>query len=122
MGCDVSEFGHHGIIGAGFCIDCWGAGPFIIEVDGKEYRFEDSDRFGPSLLNKDDSIKARQPGERNPFWMAHLAWVRQGRRLDADGVHCVWVPLKPTKFERVGQKNIIVEHGDADGPFVEVRA
>ncbi len=42
----TGEFGHFAVGGPCTRIDWWGAGRFIIEVGGKEFRFEDSDRGG----------------------------------------------------------------------------
>lgn len=121
-GTPVGEFGHIGVIGAGFCIDRWGAGPFELEVDGKRHRFEDSDRFGPSRVKANGDICANPLWpERHPFWAAHAAWRKQGRRLSDDGITCVWEPPKPTTYYKVGRKNaVIVEHGDDGGEFIEV--
>ena len=94
----MAEFGHVGIIGGGVCIDSWGAGPFVIGHEGKSWRFEDSDRFGPHLVRKDGEIAARQPGERSPFWDAHRAWVFQGRRLADDKMTCIFrLPAPETR-------------------------
>jgi hypothetical protein len=114
----MAEFGHTGTIGGGVCLDTWGAGPFEIEVGGKVHRFEDSDRFGPLALSKRDAPLDRQWGERHPFWMAHRAWKRQGRRLAEDGRTCIWEPLRPTKVMRIGRSQhvIVIEHGDEGGP------
>lgn len=117
----MTEFGHFGSISDGICLDAWGAGPFEIVVGGKLYTFEDSDRFGPLILNKSGEPLSKQPGKRHPFWAAHLAWVKQGRQTDEDRKTCLWTPLKPTTFFRLGRKlSIVVEHGDEDGGYVEV--
>ena len=115
------EFGHNFARFDGVCIDGWGSGPFLISVGGKAYRFEDSDRFGPFVMNKDNSISTRQPGGRSPFWKAHRVWKRQGRRTEDDGITCVLDPLKPTKYRVVHGVKIIVEGGDEDGGDVEVK-
>lgn len=87
----MTEFGHNYVSGPGFHIDSWGRGPFIIHHEGKVYRFEDSDRFGPALLKKDGELKTHPyPAERSPFWRAFDAWRRQGRRVEADGETCVF--------------------------------
>lgn len=85
----MAEFGHIGTIGGGFCIDTWGAGPFLLTVAGKTHRFEDSDRFGPVPLTKQDQPSDRFWGERHPFWRAYEAWRRQGRRVSDDGMICI---------------------------------
>lgn len=86
----MSEFGHIGIISDWFCIDSWGVGPFVIEVKGRSYRFEDSDRFGPSLIRKDGNPLVNQPRERSPFWEAHHLWVQQGRKTADDDQTCLY--------------------------------
>jgi hypothetical protein len=123
----VSEFGHHAasvVIGDGVrvYIDSWGSGPFTIEAEGKTFRFEDSDRFGPMLVTECGNIAdPPQPGERSPFWRAHRIWVRQGRRLAEDGVSCRWVEPKPTLVRRFSRRSaVVIEHGKEDGEVVEV--
>lgn len=116
----MSEFGHEFLNGSGFCIDAWGVGPFEIEAGGKMFRFEDSDRFGPSLVNKrGDTLSNPYPPEGSPFWRAHFAWVKQGRRVD--GIRCIYTPLRPTKYIMVNKNNAeIVENGDPDGGYERV--
>jgi hypothetical protein len=112
------EFGHFAAIGNGFCIDGWGAGPFVITVGDKSWRFEDSDRFGPSLVNRNgDTLRNPWPGPRSPFWRAHHLWRRQGRRVAPDGKTCVWddVRLRPSKAIRLGGRHVyIVQAGESD--------
>lgn len=87
----TQEFGHFGSIGAGACIDSWGAGPYVITINGKTFRFEDSDRFGPAIIKKNgDPTKNPCPSEKSPFWMAHELWVDQGRKTEADGITCIY--------------------------------
>ena len=116
----MTEFGHFGYIGNGICLDYWGAGPFVIDVHGKHYRFEDSDRFGPLLLKKKGEPAVNQPTERSPFWKAHHLWKQQGRRVGDDGVTCVYDAPRPTQYRKVGRQRIIVEHGDEGGDYIEV--
>lgn len=118
----MTEFGHTGRRIPGFgCIDSWGWGPFIITVGDKSFRFEDSDQFGPSLVAKDGRILDRQPAEKSPFWKAHRAWKKQGRRMADDGVACVYNPLKDEVYRiGVGNQLIVVQQGDDGGDsFVE---
>ena len=131
----MSEFGHNHLIGAlkagkesyGICIDGWGAGPFVIMHDGKLWRFEDSDRFGPALVKRNgDPLAKPWPGERSVFWRLHHIWRKQGRRFADDGTTCVleYTEPRPSKYVRRGRNKIIVEHGDHDGcydgGFIEV--
>lgn len=111
----MDEFGHTGIIGNGFCIDAWGNNHFRIIVNGKEYFFEDSDRFGPSLHRKDGELRKNPwPHEKHPFWQAHSQWRKQGRRLAEDKMTCIYDPIRlPTCTVKNG-KITIVEEGDPD--------
>lgn len=120
----MGEFGHYAARGADFCIDSWGSGPFMIESGGRTFRFEDSDRFGPSLLNENGDIASTcWPSIRSPFWRAHRIWVRQGRRRAGNSVTCVWDEPKPTTFWRSSSRSrqaFIVEQGDEDGRYIEI--
>lgn len=109
----MAEFGHIGAVGSGFAVDGWGAGPFIIVVKAKRYRFEDSDRFGPYIVGRRGQILDEQPSEHDPFWRAHFLWRKQGRIVER-GV-CVWREPKPTIYRRSGRKIVVVEQGEPDG-------
>ena len=117
----MAEFGHEFSNGNGICIDAWGVGPFvIIDRNGKSYRFEDSDRFGPALCKANGELFANPyPGERSPFWRAHFLWRKQGRRVSYDGITCVWREPKPTVIKHMGGKHwIIVENGEEYGDTI----
>ena len=117
----MPEFGHTGVVGAGFCLDSWGAGPFVIEAGGKSFRFEDSDRFGPSIINLNGEFKARQLGERSPFWTAHRQWRKQGRRMKDNGLTCIYDPPKPTVLRHIAGRNyMIVEDGEEGGEVIKL--
>ena len=95
----------------------------MITNDGKTFRFEDSDRFGPTRLRENNEINERHPyfGHRSAFWPAYDAWKKGGRRVADDRITCIWDTLKPTKIYRVGRRTaVIVEHGDEGGPTVDV--
>ncbi len=110
------NFGHLWARGGGVCIDAWGAGPFVIkDARGKDWRFEDSDQFGPSIVNKRGDILDRQPGERSAFWRPHWLWVRQGRKTEADGMTCIWKEPKATIYALRGREIVVTEQGDPDG-------
>lgn len=114
----MAEFGHIASIGGGMCIDVWGVGPFTITVGKKEYRFEDSDRFGPALIGRNgELLKNPYPSERSQFWRAHRLWVRQGRQTRDDDT-CVWREPKPTKVRKVGRSFMVVENGEEDGETI----
>ncbi len=85
----MAEFGHFGFIGDGICIDVWGAGPYIISAAGHDFRFEDSDQYGPLIIEKNGEPAVVQPGERSPFWARHKTWVENGRKTAGDGVTCL---------------------------------
>jgi hypothetical protein len=114
-----NEFGHQSFIGAGVCIDTWGGGPYVISADGKAWRFEDSDMFGPVLVSRDGRILDRQPGEKSTFWRPHRSWVRQGRRVQADGVTCIWDEPRPSRYRRIARRTAeLIEAGDEDGRII----
>jgi hypothetical protein len=106
----MSDFGHSSAIGPGFAIDAWGAGPFKITVGKSTYRFEDSDMFGPVLIDKDGEPKDEQPGQRSPFWRAHALWRHQGRKVD--GETCLWHEPRPTLVQRIGRIAVVIEQGE----------
>lgn len=118
----MSDFGHKGSIITGLgCFDSWGAGPFVIEAKGKSFRFEDSDRFGPSIIKKNgDPIANPWPSERSPFWRAHSLWARQGRRVAEDGITCLYDEPRRTLVRRIGRTHFIVEAGEDDGEYLVI--
>lgn len=119
-----ADFGHSAVAMPECHMDSWGAGPFLIEVNGKVFRFGDSKMWGPYLATKlGDPIKAPYPGVRSPFWRAHRIWVRQGRRLADDGLTCLWHEPKPQICQRINKRNIIlVEPGEEDGALIVLDA
>lgn len=121
-GCFGHEWSQGTIDGHPVHVDTWGSGPFLIRVGIKSFRFEDSDRFGPALVNQDNSIRANPwPGERSPFWRAHRLWVRQGRRVEADGATCIWDEPRPTRVQRIAgtrRQYWCIEAGEEDGALL----
>ena len=110
----MSEFGHIAKIAAGVCIDSFGCGPFVIVVDGETFKFEDSDRFGPTILNTRGGPAAKQPANRSLFWKAHCMWRRQGKQVE-HGL-CVWKRWKNTKVRHLGGRSYeLIEPGDSWG-------
>jgi hypothetical protein len=85
-----TEFGHIAARGKGLYIDSWGAGPFEITVGGKLFRFEDSDRFGPTPLDAEGEPLPEYFSSRSPFWYGWHRWKDQGRRVAKDEKTCVW--------------------------------
>jgi hypothetical protein len=113
------EFGHSSIALRGTTICSWGAGPFVIQSEGRRFRFEDSDRFGPVALTARDDFRERQPGERSPFWRAHRIWVRQGRRLMPDNTTCIWDEPRPQILQRIaGRHCLVIDEGEEDGKAI----
>ena len=114
----MSEFGHIAARYGSFHVDAWGAGNFVLTVDGKTHLFEDSDRFGPSKLNKNGAIAAYPHWpERHRFWIAHRQWVKQGRRLQTDGRTCIWDEPTPSVIFRIARGfTVSLVQGDEDGP------
>lgn len=110
----MSEFGHSYSWGSGVMIDAWGAGPFVITVAGRAFRFEDSDRFGPLLVLRNGAEARHQPPEKSPFWRAYSLWRKQGRRLADDGMTCVWdhVPIAHLIVRHMSGRNYQIVGGD----------
>lgn len=75
-------FGHHAVNVGGVHFDSWGRGPLLLRYGGREWWFEFSDMFGPTLLRKTDLEPAQGQPEHDyhPFWPAFDAWTRAGRR------------------------------------------
>ena len=123
----MSEYGHiyasGTIVDQPYHVDAWGAGPFTITAKDRQYRFEDSDRFGPHLVTKGGAIRSNPwPPEGSPFWRAHKLWREQGRQIADDAVSCIyeWSDPRPTKYFKRGRQLIVLEHGDIDGPIILV--
>lgn len=88
----MPEFGHIHGNGRGIFVDGWGVGPFVITTSKGRFVFEDSDRFGPALLD----IKTGDPTNKmipskSTFWKAYERWKKEGRKTVAGK------PLGPRK-------------------------
>lgn len=59
-----------------------------IIVRGKPYYFDFSERFGPYQQNKDGSERKRDWPKH--VWDAFQWWFDQGKRMEPDGVTCIW--------------------------------
>ena len=80
----MGEFGHIVTTGRGIFADGWGVGPFVITARGKRYCFEDSDRFGPMLVDpKTGDPTGEMIPARSPFWKAWERWKAEGRQTQA---------------------------------------
>ena len=82
MGCvRVRGFGHVML----------GSPDITLRVNGKDYIFEFSERFGPLFTNKRGSEVA-SPSTRCVFWSALYLWIQQGKRMN--GSICLWEPIE----------------------------
>lgn len=91
-------------------IDCFGGGDYVIEVRGKDVRFEWSERFGPMPINKDGS-EALSIGPRHAFWRIVSLWNLQGRRIENG--KCIWhEPKKPVLRHLGGRNYMVVADGE----------
>ncbi len=77
----MKDFGHESIRGNGFFIDSWGVGPYVLITSKGHFVFEDSDRFGPALVDRKtgDPINEMIP-PKSPFWKAYERWRKEGRK------------------------------------------
>jgi hypothetical protein len=122
----AKEFGHIAASGSfegqPLFIDGWGAGPFVIVVDERSFRFEDSDRFGPSLITRRGDVCVKPwPPEGSPFWHAYQAWRSQGRNVEADGKTCIWREPKPLVIQHIGGRHYkVIEHGEEGGRTIKM--
>lgn len=60
-----------------------------ITAGGQVFRFEFHEYLGPSMIGKRGDIIQNFPGKYSPFWDALHFWLKQGKRVDADG-NCVF--------------------------------
>jgi hypothetical protein len=79
------NFGHHYSHCYGVHIDGWGDGPLLIRYNEREWWFEFSEMWGPTLLRKRDlQPSEKQPiREDDPFWAPFQLWMSGGRRCRA---------------------------------------
>ncbi len=77
--------GHSYARSFGVYMDYWGAGPLLIRYGKRQWFFEFSEMFGPTLLRAKDMEPAdRQPtNEHDPFWYPFQSWMRAGRKVRA---------------------------------------
>jgi hypothetical protein len=77
----VSDFGTHCYASPNAIVTSFGKGPLLIRHEGREWRFDHSDMFGPLLLTKTGEVAQRQPDkEDHPFWVPFSLWLRSGKR------------------------------------------
>jgi hypothetical protein len=74
--------GHSWASAFGVHIDYWGDGPLIIRSGKRVWRFEFSEMFGPTILDRHNAPAKRQPiSETDPFWFPFQRWMNAGRRV-----------------------------------------
>jgi len=80
---------------------------YKIRADGKEYIFDFSERFGPSVQRRDGRGEIKnQPGPGAEFWLAVTLWRRQGKRIGDDGF-CVWDELPKEIAYQIGPRTLV---------------
>lgn len=80
-----------------------------LSVEGREYRFAFSKRFGPTTLGERGQPIALPP-RRSPFWDALHAWCHQGHQMSGD--RCVFtLPPKRLFVRLVGRHYVEVPTG-----------
>ena len=57
---------------------------YKIRAGGKDFRFEMHDYCGPTMIGKRGNPIAFPP-QNSPFWEALHWWLKQGKRVDAQG-------------------------------------
>lgn len=88
-------------------------GIYRINVGGRLYHFDFSERFGPTVVGGRGQ-EVKQPGHKNDFWRAVSLWANQGKRKDDTGM-CVWTEPKPPVVKRLSKSSyFLVEPGDDD--------
>lgn len=104
--------GNNDISGPGFHMSMANP-PLILRDGGKEWLVEWHPICGPIRLSKrtGDPL-AKQPGEKNRFWLVAQWWKDQGAKV-VDGVG-VWEqpPIVEERYRRVGRKLILDPAGD----------
>jgi hypothetical protein len=83
------------------CLCCGSVAPtYLIEADGRDWRFELHSHFGPATVRRNGDLTTEQPGERSPFWKAFELWIEQDKRVD--GHRALWVPKPKERAEKHG--------------------
>lgn len=90
---------------AGGTLNMGGPDRRIEDAAGKVWIFEDHPRFGPVVLNSRGNPTAQQPGGRSAFWPAWQAWKDQGKRLQIDGLTCLWEAPPAPELVHLGGRN-----------------
>lgn len=80
----------------------------IIDSKGNRWLFEDHPYAGPSVTNRNGSIKDPQPPEGSPFWDAVTHWAQQGKKLNDAGV-CTWFKPHEPRLVHLGGKHFALE-------------
>ena len=90
---------------AGGSVSLGGPDRRIVDATGKAWTFEDHPRLGPVVLNKRGDVAKQQPGSRSAFWPAWQAWKEQGKRVQADGLSCMWEAPAAPELVHLGGRN-----------------
>jgi hypothetical protein len=92
-----------------------GTSDINLQIHGKVFTFEFSDRFGPQF----STIRGKEkpaPPVKSTFWKALYLWIQQGKRMD--GPECVWDAIEeldileqigPRGFRVIGHKTGVPE-------------
>ena len=89
----------------GVHISFGGPDRIITDSAGRTRRFEDHPHLGPIVLNQRGDEHRAQPGSRSAFWPAWQAWMDQGKRLEADGLTCIWDKPEKQELVHLGGRN-----------------
>ena len=80
----------------------------IVDRNLKRWQFEDHPYAGPTITNRDGSIKEKQPPEGSPFWEAVTNWAQQGKKVNDKG-GCTWYKPHEPRLVHLGGKNYALE-------------
>ena len=75
---------------AGNALVMMGGPDLKITSGGKTFYFEFHPFCGPMMLSKRGEPIQSTPGKYSPFWDALYFWIKQGKKVDADG-NCIFV-------------------------------
>jgi hypothetical protein len=62
---------------------------YKIRAAGKEFYFSFHAFTGPGMLDKRGNAVQKMPPQKSPFWDALYWWLKQGKKVDAEG-YCVF--------------------------------
>lgn len=82
-----------------------GGPEYVIDVNGKDLRFEMHGYCGPVLLDRNGYPK--NIGPKHPFWRAIELWSRQGMKIENG--RAVYGPPPTSKFVKIGPRTLVCE-------------